>query len=55
MLRTLKITKESGNKKTVYGNISDRVVIIKDYGNVLIVEHEKSKVRFSVKESELNL
>jgi len=51
---TLNITKESGNKKTIYGKAGDTVTIISDCDHALIVEHTRTKIRFSVKKSEVN-
>lgn len=54
----LNITKESGrkeDKKTlIYGNKGDTVTFISDHDNVLIVENTRTKIRFSVKKSEVN-
>ena len=45
---TLKVDKYSyGKDKTLYGKAGDKVTIISDNGNVLIVENKK-KERFSV-------
>ncbi len=58
MLKLL-VQKERGksdknSKPIIYGIKGDIVTFISDHDNVLIVENNRTKIRFSVKKSEVN-
>jgi hypothetical protein len=53
---TLLIDKISlGKIKTIYSKKGEKVTIISDHNGTLIVENDKTKVRFSVRECEIKI
>ena len=53
-MATLLIDKISlGKIKTIYGRKGDKITIISDHNGTLIVENDKTKERFSVKEGDV--
>ena len=53
---TLIIDKISlGKIKVIYSKKGEKVTIISDHNGTLIVENDKTKVRFSVKECEIKI
>jgi hypothetical protein len=53
---TLKEDKVSkGKNRVIYSKKGEKVTIISDHNGTLIVENDKTKVRFSVRECEINI